>query len=177
MMNFFRELKRQSLTASIVTIVLGIILMVAPGGLLALVLGLLGWVLLLTGIGSIVSFVLNREVQLGYGRLLAGIIQLLFGLWVIRNPSGLVSLTATVVGVLMLVHALSDLQYTVSAYRAGAERWWTGAISGGITLVLALLLLFWPMGSVMTVASFAGICLVIDGVCDLLMIHRLGDYF
>lgn len=176
-MNFFRELKRQSQIASIVTIILGIVLIVAPGGLLALVLGLLGWVLLLTGIGSIVSFVLNREMELGYGRLLAGIVQLIFGLWVIRNPGGLVSLTATVVGILMLVHAFSDLQYAVSAYRAGAERWWNCAISGGITLILALLLLFRPMGSAMTVASFAGICLVIDGVCDLLMMHRLGDYF
>ena len=82
-----------------------------------------------------------------------------------------------VVGILMLIHAISDLQYTVNAYQAGAANWWTGALSGGVTLILALLILFRPVGSVMTLASFAGICLVVDGVSDLLMIHRIGDYF
>lgn len=176
-MNFFREFKRQSLLGAILTIVLGLFLMFAPGSLLALVLMVLGWVLLLFGIVTIISFVLNRSVTVGYGRLISGVIQLLVGLWVVRNPGGLVSLAATVVGVVLLVHALSDLQYTWSAYQAGAERWWTGAISGGLTLVLALLVLLRPMGSAMAVVSFAGICLVIDGISDLLMIRRLGDYF
>ena len=177
MLNFFRELKRQSLVAAIVTILLGVLLMFAPGGLLTLVLTILGWVLMILGGVTIFSFVLNRDMNLGYGQLITGLIQLIFGLGVVRNPGGMVSLAATIVGILMLIHALSDLQYTVSAYRAGAERWWTGAISGGITLVLALLVLFRPIGSAMTVVSFAGLCLVIDGVCDLLMIRRLGDYF
>lgn len=176
-MNFFRELKRQSLLGAIVTILLGLFLIFAPGGLLSLVLMVLGWVLLLFGIVTIISFVLNRSVTMGYGQLISGVIQLIVGLWVVRNPGGLVSLAATVVGIMMLVHALSDLQYTMSAYRAGAERWWTGAISGGLTLVLALLVLFRPIGSAMAVVSFAGLCLVIDGISDLLMIHRLGDYF
>lgn len=177
MLNFFRELKRQSLMAAIVTILLGVLLMFAPGGLLALVLTILGWVLMILGAVTIFSFVLNREMNFGYGQLITGLIQLIFGLWVVRNPGGMVSLAATIVGILMLIHALSDLQYTVSAYRAGAERWWTGAISGGVTLVLALLVLFRPLGSAMTVVSFAGLCLVIDGICDLIMIRRLGDYF
>lgn len=177
MMNFFRELKRQSLLGAIITIVLGVVLIFAPGSLLSLVLGILGWVLLLAGIGSIVSFVLNRGMAMGYGQLVSGVIELMFGLWVVRNPGGLVSLTASVVGILMLIHALSDLQYTVSAYRAGAANWWTGALSGGITLILALLVLFRPIGSAMTLVSFAGICLVVDGIGDLLMIHRIGDYF
>ena len=31
-----------------------------------------------------------------------------------------------------------DLQYVYDAYRAGAANWWTAAVSGGLTLVLAL---------------------------------------
>lgn len=177
MMNFFRQWKRQSIWGAVITIVLGLFLMFAPGGLLGLVLSVLGWVLLLTGIGSIIGFIFNRGLAVGYSQLIYGIIQVIFGLWVVRNPGGLVSLAASVVGILMLIHAVSDLQYTVSAYRAGAAKWWTGAISGGITLILALLLLFRPLSSAMTVVSFAGICLVVDGIGDLLMIHRIGDYF
>lgn len=177
MLNFFRQWKRQSFWGAIATIVLGVILMFAPGSLLGLVLGVLGWVLLLAGIGSIIAFIFQRSLTIGYSQLIYGVIQLIFGLWIVRNPSGLVSLAASVVGILMLIHAISDLQYTVNAYQAGAANWWTGALSGGVTLILALLILFRPVGSVMTLASFAGICLVVDGVSDLLMIHRIGDYF
>ncbi|MGM9538663.1 MAG: HdeD family acid-resistance protein [Candidatus Onthomonas sp.] len=177
MLNFFRQWKRQSFWGAIITIVLGLILTFAPSSLLGLVLGVLGWVLLLAGIGSIIGFIFNRGLAAGYSQLIYGIIQVIFGLWIVRNPGGLVSLVASVVGILMLIHAISDLQYTVSAHRAGAAHWWTGALSGGVTLILALLVLFRPVGSVMTLASFAGICLVVDGISDLLMIHRIGDYF
>lgn len=164
------------MAVSVATIVLGALMVFVPGSLLSIVLAVLGWVLLLTGIGSIAAFALNRQLEIGYGRLISGIIQVLFGLWVIRNPGGLVSLAATIVGILLLIHALTDLQYTFSAYRAGADKWWTAALSGGITLVLALLVLFRPISSAITVASFAGICLIVDGVCDLLMLRRMGDY-
>lgn len=177
MLNFFRQWKRQSLIGAIITVVLGVVLIFSPASLLSLVMGVLGWALLLVGIGTVIGYLLNRGVAAGYSQLIYGVIQLIFGLWILRNPGGLVSLAASVVGILMLIHAVSDFQYTVSAYQAGAAHWWTGALSGGVTLLLALFLLFRPLSSAMTVASFAGICLVVDGVGDLLMLHRIGDSF
>lgn len=177
MLNFFRELRRQSLLNAAVTIVLGLILIFAPGGMIALVLGLIGWILVITGILSIISFVVNRHSYPSYGQLIFGLIRLFFGLWIVRNPSGVVSLVATIVGIIMLIHACTDLQYTVNAYQAGAANWGMAAISGGLTLILALIVFFNPFGSVVTLVTFAGVCLVLDGISDLLMVHRMGDTF
>lgn len=175
--NILRQFRNQSAFGAILTILFGLVLLIAPSAVLSLVLGVLGWILLIMGIAGIISFFVNRSVYASYGQLISGIAELLIGLWVVRSPGGVVSLVGTLVGILMLVHAVMDLQYVYDAYRAGAANWWTAAVSGGLTLVLALLVLFRPFGSVLSVLSLAGICLIVDGVCDLIMLHRLGDLF
>ena len=175
--SIFRQFRNQSVLGAILTIVLGFILLANPGTVLSLILRILGWVLLLLGAGGVISFFLNRASYPSYGLLITGAVEFLLGLWVVRHPGSMVSLVGTLVGVLMLVHAVMDLQYVYDAWSAGAANWWSAAISGGLTLVLALIVLFNPWGSASSILSLAGVCLIVDGACDLLMLHRLGDLF
>lgn len=176
MLNFLKELKRQSVLSAIVTILLGLILILAPNGMIALVLGLIGWVLIVTGAISLISFVVNRTVYSDYGQLILGVVQLLFGGWIVRNPSGIVALTANIVGIIVLIHAVKDLQYAFEAHRVGAANWWLAAVTGGVTLLLSLAVLLNPVRSAVTLVTFAGVCLIVDGVSDLLVLRRLDRY-
>ena len=172
---FFRELRHQTAMSALVSVILGLVLIFAPQTMIAGVLGIVGWVLAAMGVFSLVGVLLyNREDM---GALLLGVVQLLLGGWIIRHPYQLTAIAAYIVAGLVLIHAVRDIQYAVDAHRAGAANWMTAAVSGGLTLILALLVLVNPVGSAMSLISFGGVCLLIDGISDLVMLHRLDKLF
>ncbi|MCC8182486.1 MAG: DUF308 domain-containing protein [Clostridiales bacterium] len=175
--NFFKGLKHQSVLSAVVTILLGLLLIFLPESTLAVVLGILGWVLVILGVCSIVTFISNRSVAVSYGQLIFGVVELILGLWIARNPGGMVSFITTIAGIWVLVHAGQNLQFAYSAHRAGAAGWGTALVTGILTLVVAFVVLLNPWSSVVTLMVFAGVCLVIDGVADLVTVARLGEYF
>jgi uncharacterized membrane protein HdeD (DUF308 family) len=173
--SFLHEIKKQSAVSAVVTILLGLVLLLAPFSMVSAVLGLMGWVMAVIGIFMVVSFVLNLA-RGDFGQLVLGVVQLLAGMWVIRHPYQLTALAANIVAGLVLIHAIRDLQYAFDAHRAGAANWWLAAIAGGLTLLLALLVILNPVGSAMKLVSFGGACLLVDGISDLFMLGRL-DFF
>ncbi|MCD8381730.1 MAG: DUF308 domain-containing protein [Clostridiales bacterium] len=175
--SFFKGLRHQSALNAVVTILLGLLLIFLPDSTLAVVLGILGWVLVILGVVSIVTFVFNRSIAVSYGQLIFGVVELILGLWIARNPGGMVSFITTIAGIWVLVHAIQNLQFAFSAYRAGAAGWGTALATGILTLIVAIIVLLNPWSSAVTLMVFVGICLVIDGVADLVTVARLGDYF
>ena len=175
MFDFFRELKKQTAIAAAVTILLGLVLIVLQSWTLAALLSFMGWVMVVVGMLSVLFVVANRDVSLDFGLAAMGVVQLLAGLWVVRHPHGTIKLLATAIGILVLIHALRDLQYAFDAYRANAQNWWLAAVTGGITLLLAVLILIRPFSLINKMLIFAGACLIIDGISDLAVAHRLDN--
>lgn len=171
---FIRERKHQTAVGAVLTILLGLVLFFAPTSMVSAVLGLAGWLLALSGLVLVAGFLLTAGGG-DIGALVLGLIQVLAGGWIIRHPYQITALAAYIVGVLVLIHAIHDLRYAVAARRVEAANWWTAALSGGLTLLLAVLVLVNPLGSVMSLISFGGICLMVDGASDLFMLARLGQ--
>lgn len=170
--DFFHEIKKQTAASAIITILLGLVLFLAPYSMISTVLGLIGWVMVVIGAFMVISFVLNLS-RGDFGQLVLGVVQLMGGLWVIRHPYQVTALAANIVAGLVLIHAIRDLQYAFDAHRAGAANWWLAAITGGLTLLLALMVIVNPVGSAMRLVSFGGVCLLIDGISDLVLLGRL----
>ena len=182
MNRFFQEMKRQNKTSAIVTAVIGLLLLLAPGGVVSTLLKLIGWALLIVGGFMILSCMWNGHKShqaVGDSVVLAvvGLVIFLLGLWIVRSPGNVVSIVVTGVGLVMLLHAINDIGYAVNAYRVMAQGWWSAALSGGVTLILAVMILLNPFGTAMSVIRIAGICLLIDGIGDLLMASRMRGYF
>lgn len=176
MFDFFRELKKQTALGAVITIVLGLVLILLQSWTLKALLSFMGWVLVVIGALSVWFFVVNRDVSLDLGLIVIGIVELIAGLWVVRHPYGTIKLLATAIGILVLVHALRDLQYAFDAFRANAQNWWVAIVTGGITLVLALVILIRPFSLINKMLIFAGVCLIIDGLSDLLVVRQLDNF-
>lgn len=175
MFDLFRELKKQTAAAAVVTILLGLVLIILQSWTLAALLTFMGWAMIVIGGLAILFVVANRDLNLDLGLIAIGIVQVLAGVWVVRHPHGTIKLLAIAIGIIVLVHALRDLQYAFDAWRAGAQNWWVAAITGGVTLVLALIMLIRPFSFINKLMVFAGVCLIIDGLGDLLVVRQLDN--
>jgi uncharacterized membrane protein HdeD (DUF308 family) len=154
---------------------LGLLLFLLPYASLALTAVLLGIALLATGGLRLVRGV-TAGGQAGTHRgahLLIGILAVLAGIYCLGDIAGTVVLLSLVVGLFWVMHGLVDL---VAPGRPGPGRALTG-ITGGLSLLAGLIVIFWPAITVAVMVAVMGAWLACDGlllVVTLLYLRRVA---
>lgn len=85
----------------VLMVILGIVLVVRPDSASALVGKVLGWVLLVVGIGLLVESIAVKELTTS--RILFVVVAAALGLWLVRNPLRLAAALGRVAGLLILL--------------------------------------------------------------------------
>ncbi len=164
-----RGARRITLAAAAAMLTLGFLLLFWPYASLAVTAVLLGIALLATGVLRLVQG-LRAGGEAGAHRgahLLIGILAVLAGIYCLGDIAGTVVLLSLVVGLFWVMHGLVDL---VATGRPGPGRALTG-ITGGLSLLAGLIVIFWPAITVPVMAAVMGAWLACDGA--LLMVTVL----
>ena len=82
MKEFFQRTKTDILLMALMTIALGILLILNPTFAVLTICRIVGWILLLGGLFSVVTYFFRKSVQRSYASLLTGIIETALGLWI-----------------------------------------------------------------------------------------------
>ena len=157
-----RGASRITLAAGAVMLTLGILLFFWPYDSLVVTAVLLGIALLATGVLRLVRGV-TAGGEAGTHRsahLLIGILAVLAGIYCLGDIAGTVVLLSLVVGLFWVMHGLVDL---VSTGRPGPGRALTG-ITGGLSLLAGLIVIFWPAITVPVMAAVMGAWLACYGL-------------
>ncbi len=132
---------------------------------------LLGGALILMGVIQLVVFL--RGERLGFYNkfsMFMGIVLVLLGIWICTQPRIVLSIIPVVVGIIVVLHGLMDLQYTLDIRRTGNTKWWIALVAAIITLVVGLLLVFNPFTAYEVTMILLGIAMLYDGGSDLLLL-------
>lgn len=145
------------LAAPAVVMVLGGVLLLRPDSASVLIGRVLGWAVLLAGVGFGVSAI--SAAGSNTGRLVAAIICIGFGGWLVRNPLALSVFVGRAAGILLLIQGCRDLAY------GGQEKRKTWGIAAALAgLILTVL----PRTASRLVLSLCGLALLAAGVVMLL---------
>ena len=154
MKDFMQELKLNFILTALFCIVCGVVLFVWPDVSARIVCMVLGAILVLMGAVYLVSFFSSPAGSfMKQIHLLLTICFVAIGVWILLKPEFVIRLIPVIVGIIIILHGIYDLQQAVYLCRAKYSFWW-------------LALLF----AVLTVA-FGGV-LVFDGVSDLWIFSR-----
>lgn len=145
----------------VVSIAIGVIVMAWPGGTLTVLSVLFGIQLLLFGLFRLISSFSQATEFRGLSGFI-GVIGLISGVVVIRNPFETVTALAVILGLMWVVGGAVEL---VSALGDStiADRWFV-ALSGLFSVIAGVVVLAWPGPTVSVIAWVAGIWLVVLGV-------------
>ena len=157
-----RGARRVTLAVGAAMLTLGLLLFFWPYASLAVTAVLLGIALLATGVLRLVRGVVaasdagaHRSVHL-----LIGILAVLAGIYCLGDVAGTVVLLSLVVGLFWVMHGLVDL---VATGRPGPGRALTG-ITGGLSLLAGLIVIFWPAITVPVMVAVMGAWLACYGL-------------
>jgi len=157
-----RYTRRITLVVAAAMLTLGSLLLFWPDVSLAVTAVLLGIALLATGVLRLVHSVAAGG-EAGAHRsahLLIGILALLAGIYCLGDIAGTVVQLSLVVGLFWVMYGLVDL---VAIGRPGPGRALTG-ISGGLSLLAGLIVIFWPAITVRVMGAVMGAWLACYGV-------------
>jgi uncharacterized membrane protein HdeD (DUF308 family) len=150
-----------SLLQGIAAILLGLLLLSAPGATLVALMTFLGFYWLITGVLALVRVFVDRSTSWIWS-LLSGVVGILAGVFVLNHP---MLAAVTVPTVLIVILGLEGLIMGVSEIIRGFSGGGAGAfILGVINVLLGLLLLGRPMVAALAVPFVFGVLLLVEGV-------------
>ena len=171
MFDLLRRIRVNFVLTAILTLILGILLISSPGTAMRTVFLLVGWTLVISGAASLLTAVFSKGQPVGQGELVLGLIQLATGLVVLMRPGFLMSLAGIVVGFVLLIHGIHDIQHARESKALGYD--WKLSMGVGVAaVVMGVIVMVNPFSTIETLLRIAGVFLLVDSVADLLMVWR-----
>ena len=171
MFDLLRRIRVNFVLTAILTLILGILLITSPGTAMRTVFLLVGWTLVISGAASLLTAIFSKGQPVGQGELVLGLVQVATGLVILMRPGFLLSLTGIVVGFVLLIHGIHDIQHARESKALGYE--WKLSMGVGIAaVVMGIIVMVNPFSTIETLLRIAGVFLLVDGIADLLMVWR-----
>ena len=148
----------------VVTVLLGLIIALHPGGSLNVLAVLLGVLLVIAGVFDLVRVFDRSEphrVWLG----IAGLLLVVIGVVLIRHLNLTVALVGLVIGITWIVQGLAELADAFSGGPGERRGWWI--FFGLISLVAGIVVVAVPTTSVTVLAVLAGIWFIVLGLVEI----------
>ena len=171
MKSIIQDMKHNYFINAVIMVILGIVLVIWPHILGVMLCYLLGGALIVMGVFQLISFL--RGERLGFYNkfvMMMGIVLVLLGIWICAQPRIVLSIIPVVVGIIVLIHGLMDIQYTLDIKKAGSEKWWIALIAAVLTLIVGLLLVLNPFTVYEITMVLVGVAMLYDGGSDLALL-------
>ncbi|MDE5824668.1 MAG: DUF308 domain-containing protein [Lachnospiraceae bacterium] len=171
MKSIIQDMKQNYFVNAVIMVVLGLVLVIWPHILGVMLCYVLGGALILMGIIQLIGFL--RSERLGFYNkfsMLMGIVLILLGIWICTQPRIVLSIIPVIVGIIVLLHGLMDIQYTLDIKRTGNTKWWIALIAALLTLGVGLMLVFNPFTAYEISMILLGIAMLYDGGSDLVLL-------
>ncbi len=173
--NLLKKLKTNVVISAVLCILLGLVLAIWPGMSMHIVCITVGSVLIIGGLMRLVESFIARDGSM-YTQLnmIVGIIFAVVGIWIVVKPEKVLAIIPIIMGIVIALHGLNNLQQAVSLCQDKYDKWWVALILGLVTVGFGALLIFRPFAALDTAVTLLGIFLVYDGVSDLWIVSRIS---
>jgi uncharacterized membrane protein HdeD (DUF308 family) len=151
------------LLQGVAAVLIGLLLVTQPGATLFTLVIFLGVYWLVGGIFDLVGIFLDRT---NWGlKLLSGILGIVAGLLVVRNPLwATIALPATLVWLLAIIGIVVG---GVGIYRALTGAGWGAGILGAMSVILGIILVLNPLVSIAVLVYVAGFWAILGGIATI----------
>ena len=173
MKNFIKSIKINILSSAILCIALGILLVAYPNTSLIFVCRAVGVIVLITGLGFVLGY-LKTGKAFWYGKieLVFGSTFVILGGFIILRPLGLISIVPIVFGVLLIYHGIANVRQAFELHQYKDRGWWLPVLIAASTIVLGVVIMRNPFGTIELLMRIIGACLIYDGMTNTMLVGR-----
>lgn len=167
-MELFKKIKMYTLLVSLLYVVMGLIMLLNPGFVLDAVNYIVGILVLFYGVIYIAKFLgKNSFDTLSKFGLLAGLLCITFGIYILLNPTILSSIIPFAAGMLLLVDGFAKLKDARAFKKSDYNRWWIGLIISILLIASGIYMILNAFNVSKLIVRAIGLILIADALSDL----------
>ena len=149
-------------------ILIGILMCAWPIGVSNLVCFLAGAILAAGGVWKVIGYFRKKEFGFsGRADFAVGSLQAILGALLLSRPSVLVELVPVLLGVMVLVNSVFQIQVSLELKQVKYPLWWQHLAVSLICAAAAIFMMFNPFGSYGLLSVILGAAFIADGAADL----------
>ena len=162
--------KKTIIFISVLFMILGLLLIIWPATVRAVICYILGAVFVIFGIIKLFRFFRSKENAVS---LAIGIVCTILGIFVLVRAQALALIFSVIAGIAIIFDSIIRLQGAFAAKKEGAASWKKGLVIALILLAFGIFLLFDPFAGLDAAAIVAGIVLLLDGIAGIYMVNAV----
>jgi uncharacterized membrane protein HdeD (DUF308 family) len=155
---------RVGLVVGLITIGVGVGVICDPGASLVVLAVLIGASFLVSGAWRLIRGLLADAPGDRTLDIVVGVLTVLLGLILIRHLDLTLLLVSSLVGVLWIVAGLGELAVALSAPTRSRRSWLS--LAGGVSFVAGVVVLAYPVGTLVALAVLIGVWLMLNGLAE-----------
>ena len=168
MMSILKNDNREFIGAGAVYLLIGILMCVRPAGTAGMMCMIAGLALIVSGVIKGSVYFRKKDCSLmARVDFAASALLVILGLLLASRPDVFMSLVPFILGMLILVNSVFQMQTALELHAVKYGGWWhylAVALGSG---VLAIVMMFDPFGSYRMVAVFLGLAFIADGAAEM----------
>ena len=163
-----KKLKWNLILMSVLYLALGVFLLLMPGTALSLVCAALGAVVLACAVVQLVRyFTVERGIFQSQLTLISGLVCLGLGAFLIFRSDIVVRVLPIVFGLFVIFDSLGRVQNALELRRCGYASWKGFLLLAALSIVLGIIMIVNPFGTMETLVMAIGIILIVEGSINL----------
>lgn len=167
-LEFAKRCEKNMLFSTIITLILGIVLVYSPEGSIKVITAIIALLFLIIGVLQLVDYIKQSKAEkmmslsLILGILLSGI-----GVFLFINLESLANFVTTLIGIAIMIKSLFKLQFAFNI-KDISDKWFYNLIVGIVGVILAILLLANPFHSAAIFLRIIGVVFIIGSIIELI---------
>lgn len=164
MLDFLKGLKRFSIATIIVSAIMGVLFIAFPSKCIQYISLVVGVSLIVTGIISVVSYIVERDTKLP---LVLGTISLISGIIVCAKYQAIISIIVVILGIFILTSGIVDMATSIRSIMIFRKSGWFTMLLSVITIVFGIVAITKSAQLTDGIVRFIGVALIVYAVLDL----------
>lgn len=164
MLDFLKGLKRFSIATIIVSAIMGVLFIAFPSKCIQYISLVVGVSLIVTGIISVVSYIVERDTKLP---LVLGTISLICGIIVCAKYQAIISIIVVILGIFILTSGIVDMATSIRSIMIFRKSGWFTMLLSVITIVFGIVAITKSAQLTDGIVRFIGAALIVYAVLDL----------
>lgn len=178
-LEFAKRCEKSMLISTVITLVLGIVLLIEPSGSIQVLTAIVAILSMLIGGLQIIEYIRQkREEKMMSLSLALGVILLSVGIYLMFNLKSLVIFFTNIIGIAICIKALFKIQYAFNV-KGLSNKWTYNLIVGVVSMILGIILICNPFKSAELFLRIIGVLLLISSIAEIvetgLVIKSLDD--
>lgn len=164
MLDFLKGLKRFSIATIIVSAIMGVLFIAFPSKCIQYLSLVVGVSLIVTGIISVVSYIVERDTKLP---LVLGTISLISGIIVCAKYQAIISIIVVILGIFILTSGIVDMATSIRSIMIFRKSGWFTMLLSVITIIFGIVAITKSAQLTDGIVRFIGAALIVYAVLDL----------